>query len=133
MKLSPRWRKACSLGSPVAGRGTGGADECPVRAVLSRHQYSLLWNSAERQGYENDRWLTFTQIRNAGGNIHKGERSTLAVFYLPQQREVVDSNGNTVLDADGNPKVMSYAVVREFRLFNIQQCEGCRRRFHSLS
>ena len=84
----------------------------------------LLWHSAERQGYESDRWLTFTQIRNAGGNIRKGEKSTLAVFYLPQQREVVDSNGSTVLDADGNPKVTSYAVVREFRLFNIQQCEG---------
>ncbi|WP_245880213.1 zincin-like metallopeptidase domain-containing protein [Superficieibacter electus] len=46
------------------------------------------------------------------------------MLYLPQQREVVDSNGNTVLDADGNPKVTSYALIREFRLFNIQQCEG---------
>lgn len=100
----------------------------PMNALSGRLYHGinipLLWNSAERQGYESDRWLTFTQIRNAGGNIRKGERSTLAVFYLPQQREVVDSNGSTVLDADGNPKVTSYAVVREFRLFNIQQCEG---------
>lgn len=100
----------------------------PMNALSGRFYHGinipLLWNSAERQGYESDRWLTFTQIRNAGGNIRKGERSTLAVFYLPQQREVVDGNGNTVLDADGNPKVTSYAVVREFRLFNIQQCEG---------
>ena len=35
----------------------------------------------------------------------------------------MDSYGNTVLDANGNPKVASYAVVREFGLFNIQQCE----------
>ncbi|WP_163597451.1 ArdC-like ssDNA-binding domain-containing protein, partial [Klebsiella pneumoniae] len=61
----------------------------------------LLWNSAERQGYESDRWLTFTQIRNLGGNVRKGEKSKLAA----QQREVVDSYGNTVLDANGNPKV----------------------------
>lgn len=27
-------------GSPMAGRGTGGADECLIRAVVSRHQYS---------------------------------------------------------------------------------------------
>ncbi|MGV2701605.1 UNVERIFIED_CONTAM: ArdC family protein [Raoultella ornithinolytica] len=100
----------------------------PMNALSRRFYHGinipLLWNSAERQGYESDRWLTFTQIRNSGGNILKGEKSTLAVFYLPQQREVVDSNGNTVLDADGNPKLTSYAVVREFRLFNIQQCEG---------
>lgn len=99
----------------------------PMNALSGRFYHGinipLLWNSAERQGYESDRWLTFTQIRNAGGNIRKGEKSTLAVFYLSQQREVVDSNGNTVLDADGNPKLTSYAVVREFRLFNIQQCE----------
>lgn len=84
----------------------------------------LLWHSAERQGYESDRWLTFTQIHNAGGSIRKGEKSTLAVFYLPQQREVVDSNGSPVLGTDGNPKITSYAVVREFRLFNIQQCDS---------
>lgn len=100
----------------------------PMNALSGRLYHGinipLLWNSAERLGYESDRWLTFTQIRNAGGNVRKGEKSTLAVFYLPQQREVVNSNGNTVLDADGNPKVTSYAVVREFRLFNIQQCEG---------
>ena len=50
----------------------------PMNALSGRFYHGinipLLWNSAERQGYENDRWLTFTQIRNAGGNIHKGER-----------------------------------------------------------
>ncbi|EIX9035746.1 TPA: zincin-like metallopeptidase domain-containing protein [Klebsiella oxytoca] len=111
------WVRPWREGEPVA----------PMNALSGRFYHGinipLLWNSAERQGYESDRWLTFTQIRNAGGNIRKGEKSTLAVFYLPQQREVVDSNGNTVLDADGNPKLTSYAVVREFRLFNIQQCE----------
>lgn len=105
-----------------------GESVVPMNALSGRFYHGinipLLWNSAEQQGYESDRWLTFTQIRNTGGNIRKGEKSTLAVFYLPQQREVVDSNGNTVLDADGNPKVTSYAVVREFRLFNLQQCEG---------
>lgn len=95
----------------------------PMNALSGRFYHGinipLLWNSAERQGYESDRWLTFTQIRNAGGNVRKGEKSKLAA----QQREVVDSYGNTVLDANGNPKVASYAVVLEFGLFNIQQCE----------
>lgn len=56
--------------------------------VLSGRPYHdinilLLWNSAEWQGYESDHWLTFTQIRNMGGSIRKGGKSTLAVFYLP--------------------------------------------------
>lgn len=54
----------------------------PMNALSGRFYHGinipLLWNSAERQGYESDRWLTFTQFRNAGGNVRKGEKSKLA-------------------------------------------------------
>ncbi|WP_236633811.1 ArdC-like ssDNA-binding domain-containing protein [Siccibacter colletis] len=83
----------------------------PMNALSGRFYHGinipLLWSSAEQQGYESDRWLNFTQIRNTGGNVRKGEKSTLAVFYLPQQREVVGTVGNTVLDTAGNPEVTS--------------------------
>ena len=38
------------LGSSVARGGTGGADECPVRAVLSRHEYSPALEQRRRTG-----------------------------------------------------------------------------------
>lgn len=59
----------------------------PMNALSGRLYHGinipLLWNSAERQGYESDRWLTFTQIRNAGGNIRKGKKSTLPCSICP--------------------------------------------------
>lgn len=62
----------------------------PMNALSGRLYHGinipLLWNSAERQGYESDRWLTFTQIRNAGGNIRKGKNPHCRVLSAPAAR-----------------------------------------------
>lgn len=84
----------------------------------------LLWRSADKNGYENDRWLTFHQALQAGGNVRKGEKATLAALYLPKERELQDKNGTPLLNNDGTPQVTQFAIMREFRLFNVAQCEG---------
>lgn len=100
----------------------------PCNAVSGR-QYSginvpLLWDMAYKRKYSQDRWLTFRQAKEAGGTVRKGERSTLACFYKPMKREIVDDTGEPVLDEDGNPKERSFAILRGFNLFNIDQCDG---------
>lgn len=84
----------------------------------------LLWHSATKNGYENDRWLTFHQALQAGGNVRKGEKATAAMLYLPKDRELQDKNGAPLLNDDGTPQVAQFAIMREFRLFNVAQCEN---------
>ncbi|MFS2224873.1 ArdC family protein [Pantoea sp. B65] len=100
----------------------------PVNAALNRAyngiNIPLLWRSADRNGFEHDRWLTFRQALNVGGNVRKGEKSTLAVLYLPQEREEKDKNGEPLFDSNGQPKKQHFALLRTFRLFNLEQCDG---------
>lgn len=100
----------------------------PCNAASGR-QYSginvpLLWSEAEKRGFSQDRWLTFRQAKEAGGTVRKGEKSTLACFYKPMRREVIDSNGEPELDEEGNPKEKHFAILRGFNLFNVDQCDG---------
>lgn len=99
------------------------------RNAVSGRQYNginvpLLWGMADKRGFSQDRWLTFRQAKEAGGTVRKGESSTLACFYKPMKREIVDDAGEPVLDEEGNPKERSFAILRGFNLFNIDQCDG---------
>ncbi len=100
----------------------------PCNAVSGR-QYQginvpLLWGMADKRKYSQDRWLTFRQAKEAGGSVRKGERSTLACFYKPMKRQILDDAGEPVLDEEGNPKEKSFAILRGFNLFNVDQCDG---------
>lgn len=100
----------------------------PCNAVSGR-QYNginvpLLWDMANKRGFSQDRWLTFRQAKEAGGTVRKGERSTLACFYKPMKREILDAAGEAVLDEESNPKEKHFAILRGFNLLNIDQCDG---------
>lgn len=59
-------------------------------------------------------WLTYKQAAELGGQVRKGEESTMACFYSP----VVSSKK----DADG--KSSTYSLLRHFSLFNVEQIDG---------
>ncbi len=100
----------------------------PMNAGTGRH-YSgvnvlLLWAAAMKRGYPRHRWLTFKQALDAGGNVRKGEKSTLVCFFKPMKRPVLDDSKCPALDDDGAPLEESFAIMKSFRLFNVAQCEG---------
>jgi antirestriction protein ArdC len=115
---------------PWSSTGSSGPSPQPYPInAITRRPYSginlpLLWAAARMQGFSQDHWLTFNQARKAGGHIRKGERSTLAVLYKPMEREEQDESGRTVLDENGNAKVVRFAILRTHFLFNIEQTEG---------
>jgi len=39
------------------------------------------------RGFGSPYWLTFNQAKQLGGNIRKGEKSSLAVFYKTWERQ----------------------------------------------
>lgn len=100
----------------------------PINALSGRPYHGinvpLLWNSADRQSFASDRWLTFHQVSALGGQVHRGEKSSLAVLYLPRTQEETNALGQPLLDKDGKPKVRHFGIIREFRLFNLSQCDG---------
>ena len=108
--------------------GASGVCLTPRNAITGR-AYSginvlLLWLESIERGFTQDRWLTFRQAKEAGGNVRKGERSTLACLYKPMSKPKLDENGEQEIDEEGNPVEQRFAILRGFNLFNIDQCEG---------
>jgi antirestriction protein ArdC len=88
----------------------------PCNAVSNR-PYSgsnvvLLW-MAQAAGYRTPRYLTFKQASELGGHVRKGEGTRV---YFVKQLEVRD-------DADEAPARL-IAMMREYTVFNVDQCDG---------
>lgn len=66
--------------------------------------------------YESPYWLTFKQALDRGGNVRKGEKSSLAVFWKLYDRKTED--GTT------DPAGKQIPVLRYYNVFNAEQCEG---------
>lgn len=64
--------------------------------------------------YSDPRWGTFAGVKRHGGNVRKGERSTIVVLWKPIK--VKDP------DADGGKR--DALMLRYFRVFNAEQCDG---------
>ena len=74
----------------------------------------LLW-MAQAAGYRTPRYLIFKQALETGGHVRKGERGT-KVYFVKQL--VVQE------DADGNSHTRLVPMMREYTVFNVDQCDG---------
>lgn len=82
----------------------------------------LLSLTAMESGYSSPYWLTFKQALELGGNVRKGERSTEIVFY--KKLTVTDRDA-----PEGTEREKQIPLLRSFRVFNADQCEGLPERF----
>ena len=90
----------------------------PQNAVTSR-PYSgcnviLLWLARDR-GWSTPRFLTFKQAIDAGGNVRKGEHGTKV--YFVKQLQVKDDVGE-----EAESRLIP--MMREYTVFNVEQCDG---------
>src|SRR5438045_1104484 len=90
----------------------------PQNAVSNR-PYSgcnvvLLW-LARNRGWATPRFLTFKQALEAGGNVRKGEHGTKV--YFVKQLQIKDGDGDEA-------ETRLVPMLREYTVFNIDQCEG---------
>src|SRR5467141_1231781 len=91
----------------------------PCNAVSNR-PYSgcnvvLLW-MAQAAGYRTPRFLTFKQALELGGNVRKGEHGTKV--YFVKQLQVQDK------EAGDNSSPRLVPMMREYTVFNVDQCEN---------
>ncbi|VXD06747.1 DNA primase [Enterobacterales bacterium 8AC] len=119
------WRKPWKT---VAGGHAGSMRGLPANAVTGR-AYSginvlLLWIDAADKGFTSHRWLTFKQALDVGGNVRKGEKSTLVTLFKPFEKKEADEQGKPLFDEQGNAVVSQRNFMTSFHLFNVEQCEN---------
>jgi antirestriction protein ArdC len=107
--------------SATAGRNV------PCNAVTNR-PYSgcnvlLLW-MAQQAGYRTPRFLTFKQARDLGGSVRRGEHGSKV--YFVKQLQVRDEQ------AGGEDMVRLVPMLREYTVFNIEQCEKLPEHVHAI-
>jgi antirestriction protein ArdC len=70
---------------------------------------------AQAAGYRTPRYLTFKQALELGGHVREGERGTKV--YFVKQLEVKEG-------ADDNSPTRLIPMMREYTVFNVDQCDG---------
>lgn len=75
----------------------------------------LLAIAAEDGGYRSNWWGTYKQVEKLGGNVRKGEKSTIVVFW---KRLLMED------EVDGKKVKKAIPLLRYFRVFNADQCEN---------
>jgi antirestriction protein ArdC len=76
----------------------------------------LLWMAQAAAGYRSPRYLTFKQALELGGHVRKGERGTRV--YFVKQLQVRDKG------ADDDAPTRLVPMMREYTVFNVDQCDG---------
>jgi antirestriction protein ArdC len=110
------WRKPWH---PATGQPRSMATGQPYRGV----NLFLLSLTAGEEGYASPYWATYRQTAALGGQVRKGERSTLVVFWKKAETEHRDPQ-------TGEVTVRAVPVLRYYRVFNAHQADGLPDRFY---
>lgn len=82
-----------------------------------------LWMVADMCGYASPFWMTYNQASKLGGQVRKGEKSTIAIFYKSYTKEVESSE-------PGDVNEETRRVLKAYPVFNADQVEDLPTRFH---
>jgi antirestriction protein ArdC len=98
---------------PWSGIGGGAMPRNAVtRRAYSGANVTLLWLASDAGNYTSNRWLTYKQAQEAGGNVKKGEKATMVVYASTFEKE----------NDKGQKNVIPF--LKSFSVFALEQCEG---------
>lgn len=104
---------------------TGEADPIPRNALTQRPYRGintvLLGLEAQCQGYGTQQWLTYRQAQQLGGQVRKGEHSTLIIYY---ETKLVEKAADEPLADGSEPEKRFIPLIRVFNVFNLDQIDG---------
>ena len=89
------------------------SNQKPINLVSKKHYQGINTILLGLKGFKSPYWLTYKQAKQVGGNVKKGSKGTMVVFYKIYDKKKKDSN-----ETDSIP------VLRYYKVFNAQQCEG---------
>lgn len=100
----------------------------PLRHNGQRYQginVLMLWASAEAQGFGCPFWLTYQQAKELGGHVKKGEHGSPVVYASTFKK--------TETDDDGQASEQEIPFLKQYVVFNADQCEGLPAHFYQLA
>jgi antirestriction protein ArdC/superfamily I DNA/RNA helicase len=77
----------------------------------------VLWAAMEKNGWTDNRFLTYKQAEKLGGNIRRGEKGTQVIHWQPVFKEVEKPDGT-------KENVFVYRPPKVITLFNAEQAEN---------
>jgi antirestriction protein ArdC len=83
----------------------------------------MLWGEAVAKGYASPTWLTYRQADEHGGQVRKGEHSSLVVYADRIRKTDTDDNGAEV--------EREIPFLRGYTVFNAEQIDGLPERFYA--
>ena len=82
-----------------------------------------LWMMAQENGYNAPYWMTYRQCAELGGQVRKGEKSSIAIFYKSYTKEVEAAD-------HGEAQEETRRVLKSYAIFNADQCDGLPERYY---
>lgn len=68
-------------------------------------------------GFNSPYWLTYKQVTEMGGNVKKGEKGAMVVFWKINEYTKVN-------EATNEETINKVPILRYYNVFNLEQCEG---------
>jgi antirestriction protein ArdC len=84
-----------------------------------------LWAAAELAGYACPIWLTFQQAKELGGFVRKGQKGSPVVYASTFKK--------TDKTEDGQETEEEIPFLKEYTVFNAEQCDGLPPHFYALA
>jgi len=85
-----------------------------------------LWMEAEEKGFAAPVWMTFKQAKDLGGNVIKGEKSSLSVYANTFNKIEKD-------EVTGEDVEKSIPFMKGYAVFNVEQIEGLPGKYYELA
>ena len=82
-----------------------------------------LWMMAQESGFNSPYWMTYRQCASLGGQVRKGEKSSIAIFYKSYTKEIEAAD-------HGEAQEETRRVLKSYAIFNADQCDGLPERYH---
>ena len=83
----------------------------------------LLWMAAQENGYSSPYWMTYKQGQELGGQVRKGERSSLVVYAGAIERTEQTSEGDEI--------ERRIPFMKGYSVFNADQIDGLPAHFYA--
>jgi antirestriction protein ArdC len=115
------WRKPWQMST---GQPRSMSTGQPYRGV----NVFLLGLTAAEEGYSSPFWGTYRQISDNGGQVRRGQHSTLVVFF--KQHQTADQGKDTGQQEPAEGGTKTVPVLRYFRVFNAGQADHLPQKFH---
>ncbi len=102
------------------GAGRGPEADCPETSSAKKPYRGINHFLLSASKYVQPYWLTMRQANELGGQVRKGEGSTIIVFWKMEDRSADTPNASETNQEDESRRRF---VLRYYRVWNVEQCE----------